>query len=183
MINRMAAYIAKRLLPYCKGQENLLIYGLDVLIYTVLSTLCLILIGLIFDELGFCILIIAIYYMNQTFGGGYHASSHLHCFILMAIALMAGLLSCRIEYNLYFLISVDLVSFIVLLLNPCILHPKKAYLYQARKHFITRSRCISCLEIVFAILLLVFRRELLCPYTIGILFSAISRLAGKRAYQ
>ncbi len=183
MINRMAEYIAKRLSPYSKGQESLLIYGLDVLIYTVLSTLCLIMIGLMFDELGFSIMIIAIYYVNQTFGGGYHADSHLHCFILMAISLSAGLLLCRVEFNTYFLISVTLVSFLVLLLNPCILHPKKSYLHKARVRFTARSKCISCLEMIMVIVLSIFWQELLCPCTIGMLFSAISRLAGKHAYQ
>lgn len=183
MIHRMAAYIAQKLSPYCEDRDKLLMYGLDTLLHTILSTFGLIVIGYMFDKLGACIMIIAIYYVNQTFGGGYHASSYLQCFILMAISLIVGLLLCQIEFNSYFLNSINLISLTVLFLNPCVLHPKKSYLYKGRKHFIVRSRCISCLEIVFAILLSLSWKERLCPYAIGILFSAISRLVGKHAYQ
>lgn len=67
MIHRMAAYIAQKLSPYCEDRDKLLMYGLDTLLHTILSTFGLIVIGYMFDELGACIMIIAIYYVNQTF--------------------------------------------------------------------------------------------------------------------
>ena len=57
----MAAYIAQKLSPYCEDRDKLLMYGLDTLLHTILSTFGLIVIGYMFDELGACIMIIAIF--------------------------------------------------------------------------------------------------------------------------
>ena len=50
-------------------------YGLDIFLYTLVSTLGLLAIGAIFHCMIGSIIYIILFYINQTFGGGYHATS------------------------------------------------------------------------------------------------------------
>ncbi|MFR3405138.1 MAG: accessory gene regulator B family protein [Christensenellales bacterium] len=61
------------------------IYGFDIAIYTFLSTFGLFLIGWIADRPIETALLIFLYYTNQSSGGGFHASSHLMCFLTMVL--------------------------------------------------------------------------------------------------
>ena len=65
------------------------IYGFDIAIYTFLSTFGLFLIGWIADRPLETALLIFLYYTNQSSGGGFHASSHLMCFLTMVFRRIA----------------------------------------------------------------------------------------------
>ena len=73
------------------------VYGIDMALYTIFSTLVLILIGCIFGKTIDTMILITIYYLNQTVGGGYHASTHWKCLVSMII----GLLFCLVLIHFF----------------------------------------------------------------------------------
>ena len=56
-------------------------YGLDAILYTMISTLGLVLIGVVMRSTTEALVIIGMFYINQTLCGGFHASTHLRCFL------------------------------------------------------------------------------------------------------
>ena len=83
------------------SSKDVYVYGFDIAIYTYLSTLALFLIGWIGGYPLETILMISLYYSNQSLGGGYHASTHMRCFLTMVIGMFVFLfLSFLICYTL-----------------------------------------------------------------------------------
>lgn len=114
-----------------------LIYGLDLAIYTILSTAGLIIEGVLFRRPCDSLIIIAVYFLNQTIGGGFHASSHLSCFLTMAVGLAFGLDICTIGWPMCFTIGVNALSILMLFSHPLVLHPNKQYLLRKTKSYKT----------------------------------------------
>ena len=75
------------------SSKEVYVYGFDIAIYTFVSTLGLFFIGWIGGKPWETILLIALYYTNQSAGGGFHASSHLNCFLSMAAGVVVFLLT------------------------------------------------------------------------------------------
>ena len=87
-MNILVEFILKYVKKYnsvSESEEEIYRYGIDVVVYTVLSTLGLLLIGLCWGRLSETALIVGIYYLNQTIGGGYHARSHIGCFLSIPV--------------------------------------------------------------------------------------------------
>ena len=88
------------------------IYGCELWLYTILSTLGLLTLGVFLQSFWEAVIIIFIFYTCQSTGGGFHASSHMRCFLTMAIGLLTGLLlmkvpvfQCAYRICVYFLSS------------------------------------------------------------------------------
>lgn len=56
-------------------QRIICIYGCELWLYTILSTLGLLLLGAALQSLGETVIIVSIFYICQSTGGGFHASS------------------------------------------------------------------------------------------------------------
>ena len=69
--------------------RDVYVYGCDIAVYTIASTIGLIAIGAGFGYFIETLELIFVFYTNQTLGGGYHAPTHLRCFITMATGLLA----------------------------------------------------------------------------------------------
>ena len=180
MIQSVAKKIACWLQPYAPEKSlAVLTYGLDLAIYTLVSTAGLILEGILFGMPGACLTIIAVYYFNQTIGGGYHAATHFKCFLTMAVGLALGLLLCSLEWNLTLIVAVGALAIAVLLWHPVVLHPNKQYLLNKIQQCAKRSRAFVVLEGAVFCGALIMYRESCVPYAVALLFSALSRMAGK----
>ena len=84
-------------------EREVYIYGFDIAIYTFLSTLGLFFIGWMAGRPIETTLLIFVYYINQSFGGGFHASSHLMCFLTMVLGELLFLISfINVFYNIAF---------------------------------------------------------------------------------
>lgn len=92
------------------SKRDVYIYAINLLLYTVVSTLGLIAISATLGKTTEGIIIILIYYVNQTLGGGFHASTHLRCFFTMAILLLAGLLALELHPSRTLLEAIVLCS-------------------------------------------------------------------------
>lgn len=159
-------------------KREIYIYAVDLLLYTIVSTLGLVIISAAMRKLCEGIIIIFIYYINQTIGGGFHASTHLRCFLTMAVGLIVALLMCDFHPGYPFIFLMIMIAGIILFLFPLILHRNKAYLSSQKARLQKKSRIVICVE-----LLTVFLFGRLWPYTtlyayaIGMTVSVVSRMS------
>ena len=155
------------------------LYGIDIFLYTLISSIGLLLIGTLAHRFFEAAIWITLYYLNQTFGGGYHATSHLKCFITMAVSLAACLLLLTVAIPLYLQILLLIVSSMLLFLFPLRLHENKRYLAKHSRFFVIRYRCILLLEFCITIfLLLALPGQYAEMCMLGVATSAISRIIG-----
>ena len=87
----MAVLIKKITGQWCKAgiidktDEDIYEYGLDLLIYTIVNITVILgsaaIIGKMTDSIALLMVILPL----QSFGGGYHAKTHLRCFLIMYI--------------------------------------------------------------------------------------------------
>ena len=122
-------------------QREICEYGCELwLLYTILSTLGLLMIGLIAKAPIEAITIISIFYVCQSNGGGFHASTHTKCFLTMACGLSLGILIIKISSTHSVFYSLWLIPFIALFVFPLCLHPNKQHLQYQSQQLIKRSR-------------------------------------------
>lgn len=173
-----ALEILNRHVPIDETKREIYLYGIDLFLYTLISTAGLILIAALMGRAAQGLIIIALYYLNQTLGGGFHASTHLRCFLMMAAGLILSLLALSLDPPRAVIWSLVLLSGGALLLFPLKLHKNKAYLKPKSPRFIKRSRCVTALEALLFVLLQFFWPErLLYAYGLGMLAAAVSRSA------
>lgn len=70
--------------------RDVYIYGLDVLISTALSVLCVLAIGILAGRLLETVLFLACFITLRSAAGGFHASTHFRCFLIMLGAYAAA---------------------------------------------------------------------------------------------
>lgn len=151
------------------------IYGFETGIYTLFSTLLLLFFGLTFGRLRETFILISVFYLNQTIGGGYHADTHWGCISIMLLGLVAYIIFHSYLPSKAFLIIICISSIIVLFLCPLVLHKNKEYLRKYSGSLISRSHLIVFFEAVFGIVLLTHDYPDFRSYTYAISISALSR--------
>lgn len=182
MIDSVARKLTLRL---CKGlslspeQYDTVQYSIGLLLYTVISTCGLLMIGVCFHQFENACLIICTFYTNQTTGGGHHANSHLKCFCLMASFLTVGLSLCSIPFSPWLSLIIALGSLILLFTFPFVLHPNKQYLHQDKPRLTRRSRLVIVLQGTLVLVCYIVKIQWLQAFSIGLAFSALSRLVAK----
>jgi len=68
-----------------KSDEDVYAYGLDLLIFSILNILVILVTSLVINKIIESIILLAVIIPLQSYGGGYHAKTHLRCFIAMYI--------------------------------------------------------------------------------------------------
>jgi len=68
-----------------KSDEDIYVYGLDLLIFTILNIVAIIITSVFINKLIESIILLAVIIPLQSYGGGYHAKTHLRCFLAMYI--------------------------------------------------------------------------------------------------
>ena len=154
-------------------EREVYIYGFDIAIYTFLSTLGLFFIGWMAGRPIETTLLIFVYYINQSFGGGFHASSHLMCFLTMVLGELLFLISFLLPYSLLACIGISVISLLFMWLHPLVLHPNKSYLKKKAPQLIKHSRQILLALLIGFILLNV--PVIMQTISLTLLLSAISR--------
>ena len=163
--------------------KEVYIYGFDIAIYTYLSTIALFLIGWIAGYPLETILLIGLYYTNQSLGGGYHANTHLRCFLTMVFGMFAFLFLIASSYPTSYYIVPAVCSCLILWRFPLVLHPNKKHLLKKAKQFILRSRHFILIQFgLFTLsIILKFSQDILKTFAVAFVFSAFSRMIA--AYQ
>ena len=157
-------------------EREVYIYGFDIAIYTFLSTLGLFFIGWMAGRPIETTLLIFVYYINQSFGGGFHASSHLMCFLTMVLGELLFLISFLLPYSLLACIGISVISLLFMWLHPLVLHPNKRYLKKKAPQLIKRSHQILLIETVLLVtFILLILPDIIQSGSLALLLSAISR--------
>ena len=152
------------------------IYGFDITIYTFLSTFGLFLIGWIAGRPLETALLIFLYYTNQSSGGGFHASSHLMCFLTMVLGELLFLISFLLPYSLLACIGISVISLLFMWTHPLVLHPNKSYLKKKAPQLIKRSRQILLLETTLLVAFILLNiPDIIQTGSLALLLSTISR--------
>lgn len=125
-----------------------------IFFYTLVSTLGLLAIGAIFRCIIGSIIYIILFYINQTFGGGYHATSHGKCFLAMALPLTLCILLSYIRFPQWFLTLIVAISGATLFIYPLRLHKNKKYLAIYTNFLVFRYRCILIIEVLLGFVLI-----------------------------
>lgn len=157
MIKSMASWIVSFLEKHGVVNNNLrevYVYGCDIALYTFLSTLGLLCIGVLLGRLVETAVLISIFYINQSVGGGFHASSHMRCFITMAIGLLSFVATFYFPISAIECATIGYCALVILFYFPLVLHPNKQYLMNKKKTLVSRSRlAVGIQALIFAIIL------------------------------
>jgi accessory gene regulator B len=165
-----------------KDDREIYEYGFDIIFYTIWSTLALLLIGLVLKQFWSAAIIILGFYTFQSFGGGYHANSHLKCFLTMTCGLMVGLSFVFLQDYPAVLHIITGISTLVLLMIPLTIHPNKSFLEPKRKPLSIRSVIVTLSTLILTILVSIFFDRFLCAFSAAFFLAAISRIVGKLKY-
>lgn len=184
MLEKLSVAIAKRLcsnLSIADEQYEACCYGCETLLHTILSTLGLLIIGLCFHMVTETLIIVSVFYINQTLGGGFHATSHLKCFLTMTVFLLLSLLLCKLPQQQWIDAFLSIIALIILFLIPLVLHENKQYLSDRTLFFIKRSHiAVAAFACIVAILIL-SKSILIRPTATGLALSAVSRFYAKHS--
>lgn len=155
------------------------VYGCDIALYTFLSTVGLLLIGAGFDRFFEAVILVAIYYLNQTMGGGYHATTHLRCFLTMAVGMLVYIATFSLFIPTWFHAILGFGALSVLFALPLVLHKHKQHLIVQEARLKLRSRLVLAVEIVvFGLILLLNNDFFVHTLAVSLMLSGISRYAG-----
>ncbi len=159
------------------------LYGCNAIIYTIISTLGLLVISSLCHHFSEGCICIVCFYLNQSVGGGFHADTHWKCFSVMTIGLLLcfGMMELVKEY--YVLLFAGLLSFLVLFIKPLVLNPYLDYLKNSSDTLIHRSKTITCLEAgIYICIAFMGFKHILSVLSAAITLCALSRIAGFIAF-
>ena len=177
MLMRLSRVLTNRLFSHVEDEEKKLLcmYGFELWLYTIISTLGLILVGVVFRASIEAMIIITIFYICQSNGGGYHANTHLKCFLTMVCGLIIGIFMIKGLKDRLFLPLTGLLGMIMLLLNPLCLHQNKQYLSVRIKALKRRSVLCTIFISTVTLVLYALRVQLFSAMCMGMFLSSISR--------
>ena len=124
------------------------VYGFDAAIYTFCSTVGLLVIGFFLGRIPETIIIVLLFYINQTLGGGFHSSTHLKCFLTMAVGLLCCLGTFLLSISLSVYLGMAVVSMGLMMRYPLVLHKNKTYLNAKYTELCKHSRIVLLLQAV-----------------------------------
>lgn len=185
MLMKIAQWLTAAILYDVQDEQQRLLceYGCELWLYTVSSTLGLFLIGILLGAPLETVMMIAIFYLCQSNGGGYHANTHMKCFLTMACGLLVGLLIIRIPGVDPLLILACTASILILLAFPLCLHPNKRYLKGGSQKLKLRSWLVTAGIAIVIVGLRIFEGgSLFHACCIAVFLSAVSRLIAANKY-
>ena len=75
-----------------KSDEDVYEYGLDLMLYTILNIVVILCSATIIKKLSESVALLSVIIPLQSIGGGYHAETHLRCFMIMYIGWWGSIL-------------------------------------------------------------------------------------------
>lgn len=179
MLNKMSNCLYRIL---SKGVEMdndsciVITYGIELALYSIVSTIGLLLIGVVFRQFHSTGCIISLFYINQTIGGGVHKKTHLSCFFLMVCGLICSLLIIRINLPNELWYVIGILGLITLFFCPLVLHENKVFLIDRKIQLKNRSKIIVVIELIIESIGYCYFPLILREVSIAIAISALSRI-------
>lgn len=152
-------------------------YGCELFLYTIISTLGLLMIGSATNRLYNTVIVIIIFYLCQSNGGGYHATTHTRCFLTMSVGLLFSLLLIHADLSRTFYVALLLLSTVALMAFPLHLHPNKHYMSKSIVKLTVRSRLITvCIVFCIIVIYACTSNQIIHSGSVALFVSALSRL-------
>lgn len=115
MIEQISKYLAKSI---CNSNINgkdkyeIIAYGIEIILATVINIIVVLLIALIFNKLTVTIVYLGVFMAFRTYTGGYHSKTHFRCCSLLVFTVI-------MEYILLKILNANLVcsSFLLLIFS------------------------------------------------------------------
>lgn len=159
-------------------QRPVVIYGLDMLIYTLISFAVLVTFGALSNMAVQTVVWIGVQFPIQTFGGGYHATSHARCLALMGI----GWVLFWFVYSALPILPLLIIATAwagVLCVIGAIEHKNAPMSDSKKKRMTAYLRCSVVVLLMSMFLLLSVNQELSRIISLGIINCGISSAAAK----
>lgn len=153
---------------------DVLVYGLDLLFSSVLTTAALLLIGWMAGFGLSVLLLLAAFIPLQSFGGGYHCQTHLRCFLMTTCNMLAALLLSRL-LPLPILLLTALVAALPLYRIAPVEHPNAPFGEAFGKRMAKIVRAAYLTELALALFLSLFGAgHAARPILAAVILSALS---------
>ena len=151
-------------------------YCLDYIIELFFLFIFAVLYGVFSHKLPETLIFLAVFTPLRSFGGGFHASSHLMCFLTMVLGELLFLASFLLPYSLLTCIGISVISLLFMWMHPLVLHPNKSYLKKKAPQLIKRSRQILLLETTLLVAFILLNiPDIIQTGSLALLLSTISR--------
>jgi len=180
----IALKITNHIMDTCDVLEEdreIYLYGVDLLLFSVLNIFVLVTAGAFIGRTAETVILLSIFGFLQSVGGGFHAETHLRCFLCMLIG-WAFIMWCFPLLLLYSSVSLVIAIIglsLVFLLAP-VEHPNAPASPKKQKMMLKLTRASALIIIFFVLLFMILGRgfEWVCGITATALFaSGISMLA------
>lgn len=124
-------------------------YGLDLMLFSAINIISLTLLGLLAGKVAETLILLVLFGLMQTQGGGYHAATHFRCFLGMLLmwCITIYLLQMSQALGELFFTALGIAGTIAVFILAPIQHPNAPASREklSRAHKIIRSLCIGLL--------------------------------------
>jgi len=138
-----------------EDEKEVVIYGLEIMLSTVVNLLCLLFVGILSGNLLESFIFLIFFCLIRGYSGGFHASTHLACFscsmiIFLGIVLINPYISQ--EYNQVLILGTVLAYTVIFLLAP-ILNGKRNFSLEEVTMARKKMKIILVIELIVLIVL------------------------------
>lgn len=121
-------------------QRNIYIYGFDLMLHTGINTFCVLIIGILSSHILEVLILLFFFCCSQSIGGGFHASTHLQCFIYVILGTLFYIFLIDLSVPSMTVLWLGIIAVALLWHYPLVLHPNKSYLSSKHVTLIRRSK-------------------------------------------
>jgi len=157
-------------------------YSLSVLLTSVLHTLTILVIGLIFGLFGESIVLFISFFLVRKFAGGFHATKQWQCYLVTVATVSGALLLLKfllVQSDVFFYVLLSIVTLSIFMLSPAE-HPNKPLSAKEKKvyRYISWGLC-GALTALSAIAFNWASEAIGLAVCMGLLLGSISLIAAK----
>lgn len=158
-------------------------YGLELILATIVNTFVVCVIGIVMGRFIETILFLASFAILRSFSGGYHASTHVKCLVILVVAYMINMVliwMISVEYMLYASLVLQFISIFLIFKYAPVENENKPLNEEERRNYKIKSRILSLVLAAIAsagLLLFPTAQELFFSITLGLTTAAASTSA------
>lgn len=176
LANMILSLLEKADFRFIHSREAYL-YGLSQWLFSVMSFSLLLLAGMVYGHLHESMILILIFCLNQSYGGGFHADSHLKCLSTSLIGQCVFFVLLRLKTSVSHSTAITLLSLSILYSFPLVLHKNKIYLERTKDTLISKSRRLVVVEgLTYLVFVLLSFSSLSRCISLALLLSSLSRV-------
>lgn len=177
MLNRISdklteSWCQKNIIPY--EMKEIYRYGLEVLISNVLSSLTMLIVGILFFDIFSTVVFLLIFILLRSYCGGYHADTYLKCFITTNITYLFTMsCACFLSVNLFTVVLTMLIGVPLLYLRAPVENINKPLDTMEKRKYKRISLIIFLILIAISICLCITGMHRICS---AIIYTLVSTL-------